>query len=184
MHRYFAGAFSADGLCLFPLSGRLYTVPGNFCEHNLCILVCDIILQKCIFAFLAASVQTINRTEKYLCGQFLRPAENSWKHKNFLYYSTRSIQYSYRLMYSVFNELQMKDWKEAIESIGFQRCCYEKKDHIHCMAFRKIADIDNYSCLEDKSSLLYIPQDFNTKLSEEPDEVAPKKKRKTTPDSI
>ena len=29
---------------------------GNFCEHNLCILVCDIIFQKYIFAFHVASV--------------------------------------------------------------------------------------------------------------------------------
>ena len=32
-----------------------YCRTGNFCKHNLCVLVCDIILRKCIFAFLAAN---------------------------------------------------------------------------------------------------------------------------------
>ena len=31
---------------------------GKYCEHNLYVLVCGIILQKCISVFLAASLQT------------------------------------------------------------------------------------------------------------------------------
>ena len=38
------------------VGGTNYCRTGNFCEHNLCVLVCNIILRKCIFAFLAASV--------------------------------------------------------------------------------------------------------------------------------
>ena len=34
----------------------IYCRTGNFCEYNLCVLVCDIILRKCTFAFLAASL--------------------------------------------------------------------------------------------------------------------------------
>jgi len=32
-----------------------------------------------------------------------------------------------------------RDWRKAIESIGFARCRYEKLQHLHCMAFRKLA---------------------------------------------
>ena len=58
----------------------------------------------------------------------------------------------------------MKDWKEAIEHIGFQRCSYEKQDHIHCMAFRKTVQREDYSSQLDMSTNMYIPQDFNTTL--------------------
>ena len=63
----------------------------------------------------------------------------------------------------------MKDWKESIEALGFHRCCYEKKEHLHCMAFRKISDKTDYDCseLNDQSKNMYIPQDFNTELSPE-----------------
>lgn len=63
----------------------------------------------------------------------------------------------------------MKDWKEAIESLGFQRCCYEKKEHLHCMAFRKISELTDSCNLSEggMSKNLYIPQDFNTKLPSE-----------------
>jgi len=30
------------------------------------------------------------------------------------------------------------DWRRAIESIGFARCRYEKLQHLHCMAFRRL----------------------------------------------
>ena len=36
--------------------GIVYCRTGHFSKHNICDLVCDIILRKCIFAFLAASV--------------------------------------------------------------------------------------------------------------------------------
>jgi len=35
-----------------------------------------------------------------------------------------------------------RDWRKAIESIGFARCRYEKLQHLHCMAFRKVATDD------------------------------------------
>lgn len=50
--------------------------------------------------------------------------------------------------------------------MGFQRCCYEKLDHIHCMAFRKTLERSDYDSLSDMSAHMYIPQDFNTPLSE------------------
>ena len=31
----------------------VYCRTRNFCKHNLCVLVCDIILRECIFVFLA-----------------------------------------------------------------------------------------------------------------------------------
>lgn len=61
----------------------------------------------------------------------------------------------------------MKDWKEAIEHIGFHRCHYEKQDHIHCIAFRKTLGRLDYSILIDKSVHMYIPQDSNTQLPKE-----------------
>ena len=35
-----------------------------------------------------------------------------------------------------------RDWRKTIESIGFARCRYEKLQHLHCMAFRKVATDD------------------------------------------
>ena len=35
-----------------------------------------------------------------------------------------------------------RDWRHTIESIGFARCRYEKLQHLHCMAFRKL-ETDN-----------------------------------------
>jgi SAM-dependent methyltransferase len=32
------------------------------------------------------------------------------------------------------------DWRRDIESIGFARWRYEKLEHVHCMAFRKVID--------------------------------------------
>ena len=51
----------------------------------------------------------------------------------------------------------MKDWKNAIESLGFSRCCYEKLRHIHCMVFRKVAAVSVPPL--DYSDYMYIPQD-------------------------
>ena len=56
----------------------------------------------------------------------------------------------------------MRDWRLAIESIGFQRSCYEKLEHIHCLAFRKTLHREDYSSIADLSRLMYIPQDSNT----------------------
>ena len=69
--------------------GGAYCRTGIFCKHNLC--VCDIILGKCIFAFLAASVETTNQTKKYLCWIFAIDRKFSKmqklnEHKNFLSY--------------------------------------------------------------------------------------------------
>lgn len=33
---------------------------------------------------------------------------------------------------------RMKNWKVAIESLGFRRCKYEKLQHAHCLAFRAV----------------------------------------------
>ncbi|KAF6018186.1 C7orf60 [Bugula neritina] len=63
---------------------------------------------------------------------------------------------------------QMKDWKMAIETIGFKRCVYQKLDHIHCMAFRKTQHREDYSKVTDMSTHLYIPQDFNTQSDSQP----------------
>ncbi|BFZ08531.1 hypothetical protein BsWGS_11569 [Bradybaena similaris] len=67
------------------------------------------------------------------------------------------------------NAPMMKSWKQAIESLGFQRWKYEKKDHIHCMAFRKVAwkpmttddSLQDNVTAADVKDMLYIPQDFN-----------------------
>lgn len=76
--------------------------------------------------------------------------------------------------------LQMKDWKEAIESMGFQRCFYEKKEHLHCMAFRKITDNTSEGISDTLEAKMYIPQDFNTEVSSESSDVehSPQTKRK------
>ena len=68
------------------------------------------------------------------------------------------------------NAKMMKSWKAAIESIGFRRWRYEKMEHIHCMAFRKVEEEGSSEgdrmVVGDKSGvdyaqMLYIPQDYN-----------------------
>lgn len=53
-----------------------------------------------------------------------------------------------------------RDWRNTIESIGFARCRYEKLQHLHCMAFRKL-ETDDCQPGEPVSvdSALCIPQD-------------------------
>jgi len=52
------------------------------------------------------------------------------------------------------------DWRKTIESIGFARYRYEKLQHLHCMAFRKLAAHDRRSEQpEFVEGSLYIPQD-------------------------
>ena len=67
----------------FRAKNKGYCRTGNLCNHNLCLLVffCNIILWKCNFAFLAASLQTISWTKKYFGAQFLQLAKNSQKRK-------------------------------------------------------------------------------------------------------
>ena len=59
-----------------------YSKTGSFYKHSLCVLVCNKILWKYMFAFLTASVWMTNRAEKYLPVQFLRSAVSSRKRKN------------------------------------------------------------------------------------------------------
>lgn len=58
------------------------------------------------------------------------------------------------------NAHMMKSWKLAMEKLGFLRIKYEKLQHIHCMAFRKLKNKAEVSDWEYISELLYIPQDF------------------------
>ena len=62
------------------------------------------------------------------------------------------------------NAAMVKSWRKAIESMGFSRCCYEKLEHLHCMAFRKImntGDEVNSIVGGTHPEMLYIPQDSN-----------------------
>jgi len=61
---------------------------------------------------------------------------------------------------------QMKSWQKALEGhLGFRRWKYEKLTHLHCMIYRKVAQVDGLSSSVDDfvdfHSLLYIPQDYN-----------------------
>jgi len=53
-----------------------------------------------------------------------------------------------------------RDWRNTVESIGFDRCRYEKLQHLHCMAFRRLAQ-DNCQPghLDSSDLVLCIPQD-------------------------
>lgn len=55
----------------------------------------------------------------------------------------------------------MKDWKMAIETIGFHRWKYFKDTHLHCMAFRKTSAsrLSYESIIENENYHLHIPQD-------------------------
>jgi len=53
-----------------------------------------------------------------------------------------------------------RDWRNSIESVGFARWRYEKLQHLHCMAFRKLeTDISEPGQPESIDSALCIPQD-------------------------
>ncbi|XP_066931532.1 S-adenosylmethionine sensor upstream of mTORC1-like [Clytia hemisphaerica] len=55
----------------------------------------------------------------------------------------------------------MKSWKNALEEIGFVRFKYEKLEHLHCMAYRKVKESAITESLMDAlSGSFYIPQDF------------------------
>ena len=75
------------------------------------------------------------------------------------------------------NQPMMKSWRLGLEAIGFQRYCYEKDEHLHCMAYRKVQRIGGDTCSEGKTDggkedddvgphLLYIPQDFKDYMEE------------------
>ena len=51
----------------------------------------------------------------------------------------------------------MKQWKSGIEGLGFSRWKYNKEEHLHCMAFRKVTNV-TYMCADDDDQLI-IPQD-------------------------
>ena len=63
----------------------------------------------------------------------------------------------------------MKNWKVAIEKIGFQRIKYEKDKHFHLLAFRKVPQDfiwDKRKLRNDESlSVLNIPQDFTDEIN-------------------
>mmetsp|Transcript_24515 Transcript_24515/g.45047 ORF Transcript_24515/g.45047 Transcript_24515/m.45047 type:complete len:196 (+) Transcript_24515:1-588(+) len=52
----------------------------------------------------------------------------------------------------------MKDWKAAIEGLGFKRWRYRKAAHMHCMAFRAI-DTALEGNRDGDHVLMHIPQD-------------------------
>jgi len=61
---------------------------------------------------------------------------------------------------------QMKSWQTALENyLGFKRWRYEKLTHLHCMIYRKVAEVDDVppSTLDagELYAMLYIPQDRN-----------------------
>ncbi|XP_055882761.1 S-adenosylmethionine sensor upstream of mTORC1-like isoform X3 [Biomphalaria glabrata] len=63
------------------------------------------------------------------------------------------------------NAPMMKSWRLALEKLGFQRWKYEKMEHIHCIAFRKVYEDPSWEPLSDSAvnqfaQMLYIPQDL------------------------
>jgi len=58
------------------------------------------------------------------------------------------------------NQRFTRDWRNAIESIGFTRWRYEKLQHLHCMAFCRLAEDDcRLGHLDSSDRILCIPQD-------------------------
>ena len=51
----------------------------------------------------------------------------------------------------------MKQWKSGIEGLGFSRWKYDKEQHLHCMAFRKVTSVTGMCGDDDRQ--LTIPQD-------------------------
>ncbi|KAK0063184.1 methyltransferase BTM2 [Biomphalaria pfeifferi] len=63
------------------------------------------------------------------------------------------------------NAPMMKSWRLALEKLGFLRWKYEKMEHIHCIAFRKVYEDPSWESLSDSAvnqfaQMLYIPQDL------------------------
>nr|SVE93945.1 EOG090X0FUY [Scapholeberis mucronata] len=71
------------------------------------------------------------------------------------------------------NSKVMKSWREALASIGLKRIKYEKLQHAHCMAFRKLPaqekEISNQPPISPQQ-MMYIPQDFNSTSDSDDDE--------------
>ena len=61
--------------------------------------------------------------------------------------------------------VRMRSWRTAIEAAGFHRVRYEKLDHLHCMAYRKVPR--DHRAVPDMAHMIYIPQDNNTELSDD-----------------
>lgn len=57
------------------------------------------------------------------------------------------------------NAAMIRSWKDALETIGLLRICYEKRQHLHCMAFRKDSDHERCTNDADVLKMIYIPQD-------------------------
>ena len=55
----------------------------------------------------------------------------------------------------------IKDWKTAIESIGFKRWRYVKLEHLHCLVFRKNRPKCESETNEEFIEMLKIHQDFH-----------------------
>ena len=73
------------------------------------------------------------------------------------------------------NSKVMKSWREALAAIGLKRIKYEKLQHAHCMAFRKIS-IDRLtpsSALDQQhlASMMYIPQDLHNLSDSEHEDI-------------
>ncbi|XP_054708224.1 S-adenosylmethionine sensor upstream of mTORC1-like isoform X2 [Uloborus diversus] len=66
-----------------------------------------------------------------------------------------------------YNAKLMKKWRDGLELIGLQRIQYEKLEHLHCMAFRKILTSPTTEDLQVLPNYLCIPQDTNKNSSEE-----------------
>ena len=54
----------------------------------------------------------------------------------------------------------MRDWKNTLGNMGFKRWRYEKLEHVHCMAFRKLS-----SGNIEEDGVLYIPQDLTLSMT-------------------
>lgn len=76
------------------------------------------------------------------------------------------------------NQHITRNWKTAIESVGFKRCTYEKLEHLHCMAFRKVLTLSPYSTVDvakqeapfwsSMVNLIKVPQDNRDAILENP----------------
>ncbi|CAI9721847.1 probable methyltransferase BMT2 homolog isoform X2 [Octopus vulgaris] len=67
------------------------------------------------------------------------------------------------------NAHMMKSWKKAIEAMGFSRWHYTKLEHLHCMAFRKLYNMQDEISLiagDIYPDMMYIPQDSNDRESD------------------
>ena len=59
----------------------------------------------------------------------------------------------------------MRQWKESIERVGFRRWRYDKQQHLHCMAFRRLPGM----ATDGPVGALAIPQDNQEDCSSDED---------------